>query len=347
MAETDGTLPVLRFDSAGLAAEEAFWRWRSEFAPFFDLSLADAAAVHAFRGTMDTYHMGSVLVGSCSSVTQTFRRSPYAIARSGVDHYLVQLVQRGHFGGTMAGRPVTARAGDVCIIDMAQPTETTDVDFTHCTLCFSRDLLAPMLSAPDALHGLVLRGDSAVGALLGSHVRTLHEAARHLSARDALALGRGSAAFVAGCLKPTLDALDLVVPEMRAARFRAAKRYIETNLADPELGAAAVAAAVGVSRPTLYRMFEPLGGVSAYIVERRLARSMADLIAADRRPRIADVAYAWGFGSEASFSRAFRSTFGMTPRDARATSAGVFAHAAAMSSVAAELGRWVDGLAAL
>jgi len=33
--------------------------------------------------------------------------------------------------------------------------------------------------------------------------------------------------------------------------------------------------------------------------------------------KIFEIAYEWGFGSEAHFSRAFRKTFGMTPRETR------------------------------
>ncbi|WP_431858156.1 helix-turn-helix domain-containing protein [Azospirillum sp.] len=341
---TDGALPVHRFDSGAMAPEEAFWIWRDQMSPAFDVSVSDGAAVRTFRGSLEAYHLGSVLLTHCASVTQTFSRTPHVIARSGIDHYMVQLMLEGEFAGTMGQREVTVHRGDVCVIDLAQPLATVDRTFANLTLCIPREMLAPLLPAPDALHGLVIPGHSAVGALLGGHIRSLHAAAEGLSARDALAVARGSAGFVAGCLGPKLDALDLVRPEMHAARLNAIKRCIEDNLADPEFGAADICRTFGMSRPTLYRLFEPMGGVSAYILQRRLARSMAELVSAGQRQRIADIAYKWGFGSETSFSRAFRTAFGLSPRDARQ---GRPAYAAGMSQLPATVGSWLRTLAVL
>jgi AraC-like DNA-binding protein len=62
-----------------------------------------------------------------------------------------------------------------------------------------------------------------------------------------------------------------------------------------------------------------LGGVSNYVQEQRLGRAYAELSnpARDHR-RIYEVAFDVGFSSEAHFSRAFRSMFGLSPSDVRA-----------------------------
>ncbi|MFL7905405.1 hypothetical protein ACJ41P_30060, partial [Azospirillum argentinense] len=58
--------------------------------PVFDISLPKEE-VGAFRGTLQTYHLGGVLLGRCASVTQTFHRTTQVITRSGIDHYLIQV----------------------------------------------------------------------------------------------------------------------------------------------------------------------------------------------------------------------------------------------------------------
>nr|WP_247886431.1 helix-turn-helix domain-containing protein [Azospirillum brasilense] len=242
---------------------------------------------------------------------------PQVITRSGIDHYLIQVQRRGGSCGTMGRRDVQVGPGDVCVLDLAQTVHTVDTNMDTLTLCLPREMLAPLVSAPDELHGMVLHGDTPLGALLSGHIQSLYRAADALSAREALILTKGSAAFVAGCLGPTFDALDLVRPQMQASRMAAIKRHIDAHLGDPDFGAAQVAEAFGLSRPTLYRLFEPLGGVSAYILRRRLDRCLGELTAAHGGLRIAEIAHRWGFRSEAAFSRAFRSAFGMTPRDVR------------------------------
>lgn len=89
-------------------------------------------------------------------------------------------------------------------------------------------------------------------------------------------------------------------------------RCIEAHLDDPALGCELLQKTFFVSRPTLYRMFQPLGGVSRYIRERRL-------MAARRRLRdepqhsITWLLYDLGFESERQFQRAFNARFGMSP----------------------------------
>ena len=74
---------------------------------------------------------------------------------------------------------------------------------------------------------------------------------------------------------------------------------------------------MGLSRSALFRAFEPLGGVSAYLWSRRLsAVRLALRDATDARP-IAELGYAHGFTSSAHLSRAFRREFGQSPREWR------------------------------
>lgn len=338
-----GASSVIRFDSTQMPPEEGFWLWREQFSPIFEVTVPEAAAVGRFQGTLETYHMGSVLLGRCTTVTQTFERSPQIVARSGIDHYLVQLQIRGDSRGRMGVREVEVGTGDVCVLDLAQTVHTVDRDADCLTLCLPREMLAPLVTEPDGLHGVVLSGRGGVGAVLGSHIRSLYRVAGSLSGREALTVAHGTAAFVAGCLGPTVDALDLVRPEMQASRMSAIKRHIDANLADPQFGAADIVQAFGVSRPTLYRMFEPMGGVAAYILQRRLARSLADLMAS-RQQRVADIAHRWGFSSETAFSRAFRAAFGMAPRDARASAQRPNAPAADITET---FKRWFHELAVL
>ena len=71
-----------------------------------------------------------------------------------------------------------------------------------------------------------------------------------------------------------------------------------------------------VSRSRVYRLFEPHGGVHAYVKRQRLERCYADLLGADlEHTRIGDVAYSWGFNDKSLFSRQFRAQFGQSPSE--------------------------------
>src|SRR5690606_8691975 len=80
----------------------------------------------------------------------------------------------------------------------------------------------------------------------------------------------------------------------------------------PALGTDTLVRRFFVSRPTLYRMFRPLGGVARYIRERRLLRAHARL-REDPDCTITFLLYDLGFDSERQFQRAFQARFGMSP----------------------------------
>ena len=97
-----------------------------------------------------------------------------------------------------------------------------------------------------------------------------------------------------------------------------AQAFIDDNLGDPGLSAAAVAAATGVSERQLSRLFADEGTtVPRHILGRRLDRAHAMLTASDATVTAAGVAACCGFSSIPWFSTSFRRRFGVTATAAR------------------------------
>ncbi|WP_242681713.1 helix-turn-helix transcriptional regulator [Paraburkholderia hospita] len=99
--------------------------------------------------------------------------------------------------------------------------------------------------------------------------------------------------------------------------FDNVRRYVQANLQNSDLSAESVLDALGLLRPTLYRLFQHEGGIGAYIRHLRLRQAADDLV---RHPSLAvkDIAYAHGFKSASDFTRAFRRAYDMVPQDIRA-----------------------------
>ena len=91
------------------------------------------------------------------------------------------------------------------------------------------------------------------------------------------------------------------------------------SLDDPDLVPARVAQAEGISERYLQKLFETVGdNFTHYVRERRLQRAWADLSnPVEAHRSISEIAYAYGFGDSAHFSRAFRHRFGLPPREFR------------------------------
>jgi AraC-like DNA-binding protein len=95
-----------------------------------------------------------------------------------------------------------------------------------------------------------------------------------------------------------------------------AKAFIDTHLDDPGLSPAAVAAALHVSRRTLYRSFAlESETVASYIRTARLRRVKTELEAARGAVSIGDVAGRWGFTNRGQFAKLFQSQFGSMPSE--------------------------------
>lgn len=311
-------LQRIEFRTDDFAARDRFDAWRSNVADLFDVVPAHDGASAPFAGRFCSHQADGLLLISAAFDGQRFRRDPATIARSGLDHYFIQLYRRGGYRGTVGKRDVIMRAGDIEILDLSQPLQTEARAATTVAVVVPRPLLDGRLHGCADLHGLVLRGgQSGLSGLLADHLCALARLADRTQVDEAPDLARATLDMIAACLRPSANTLEQAGPQIAAAQLRAIKRHIDENLGG-DLSAGALCARFHVSRSSLYRLFEPLGGVAHYVQDRRLSHAFVALgDVANAHRRIADITFDCGFASEAHFSRAFRRTFGVSPRDVR------------------------------
>lgn len=93
-----------------------------------------------------------------------------------------------------------------------------------------------------------------------------------------------------------------------------AMEYIRDNLGRADLSVAEVTNYVHVSRATLYRSFEMLGGLKEFVTSERIAAAKVMLRSGRTdRGHIATVAYSTGFSTPEHFSKVFKARTGMSP----------------------------------
>jgi AraC family transcriptional activator of tynA and feaB len=99
-----------------------------------------------------------------------------------------------------------------------------------------------------------------------------------------------------------------------------AQMYLQTHFRRHDLSVDEVAAAVGCSRTSLYRLFCAQSlTVLGYLRETRLQRCRTALAAAPPQANIGQIAFHHGFVDLHAFTRLFKRRFGMTPGQARAS----------------------------
>ena len=291
-----------------------------------------------FTGKMSGTHLGDSLIShSTCSATMRHRRTALDVRRSQVDHLLIQLFVDGGTQGDYGKRQVNVRAGAIGLLDLGQTMDSRTTSFSTITLTVPRDRL-PTALRDRKLHGALL--DPAQGAtrLLASHLSQLMQHASTLTREEMSASVNAGLILLSGSLSTLRDgendgeARQVVSDGM----LRLVRRHIERHLDSDQLSPEAIAAAMGVSRSGLYRLFLREGGVNAYVQGRRLDKCFDELLlASGSRIGIAELAYRYGFSSESAFSRAFRLRFGASPSEVRANArrtwddelAGVRSHA--------------------
>ncbi len=300
---------------AGSAEKTPFPAWRRYLAGVFDLGPdgGDRAVEFASRAATRCF------LAATSAPAHRLTRSSETIASGHADGFAIRLQLAGDMSGRMGDREVEIRAGDLVFIDLLQTLdlETKALAARDICLWVARPQILAAFGRDDVLHGLVVSGASAAGATIAAGLRVLAERARDLPAQDMDALCDGLIAFAAKSLGPTLAAPRAAVISPAAA-FVTIRRYIDRNLRSAALDPEKLAETFGVSRASLYRLFEPVGGVASYIRRARLNRAYQEIVAGDRSSRrIGAVAFSLGFKNVSAFNRAFRDFYGVSPREAR------------------------------
>ena len=339
-------IPQFQVCSREIGADAAFEAFRHSVQDVFALTRLGPAARH--HTDLTAWHLGTMMLGQFRSSALRFDRPGELIASGGLNHLLVQLYLEGSFTGDADGVPVSVNQGDIVVFDLARGLTTTSTDFVNFTLLIPRPLFEAAVDDVGSLHGAVLPRDAQMAGVLASYMIALCERMPALPLREADAAAAATAALtttvLAHCVRPTSPAVETVL-----SPFRAAAVHVDDRLRDPTLDAASIAIGLGMSRATLYRVFKPVGGVADYVRRRRLIAAAVDLSAPENRRRtIGEIGYSWGFASEATFNRAFKAAFGLTPRAARERGATIWAVADAQGGLPdeEEFVRWMRTLRA-
>jgi AraC-like DNA-binding protein len=338
-ARDDARLPHQVVDyGRGPAALRAM---REGIAATSELSYDGAA--DRFTSRISTFHLSSALLLRACVPQVRYDRSPLLVARSGFDHYLVVVYLRGRCRQWIGSREIEIAPGDVGVIDLTYPARTLVEPARgahlaeHITMILPRARLAPLLPGSDALGQQLIRGDRPYGRILRGLLVDLWRHAGELSLAEAEPAIQAAAMLVAGGVRPVRGRGADLAPIAHAAARAEIQHFLDRQDTTPDqLGVAALCRRFRVSRATLYRMFEPDGGLMHHVRERQLRRALGAVASpAHRHLRIIDIALQYGFATESGFIRAFRRQFGITPGEARAeplpAHAGAAAGARAMS----------------
>jgi len=192
-------------------------------------------------------------------------------------------------------------------------------------MCLPTSLLGQRLKTPLPDNLRRIGAESGVARVFGGMLRSLADTIVEITEDQARPIELALPEFLLASL------LDNAPPKamggaagLRAALLERIFQTIEMRLADPNLNYQQVASEHGISPRYLQKLFESINdSFGHYVKVRRLERCRLDM----RSPlhvqkSISDILFQWGFNDSASFSRAFREQYGISPREYRKAPAG-------------------------
>jgi AraC-like DNA-binding protein len=306
-------------DTRGVDPTDRLEYWAAGIAEhFFPVGL-DPNGPLAFDAQLTGGRVGAVAVCSITGASHTVRRTARMVARGDPDSILVYLLRNGSCRIEQDDRSCVLGPGDLAMHDTSRPSTFEAYDGLDLAIfSFPKWLLGAQ--GNDIIRHTATRVGHSTGCVARLGAPFLAEVACTV---EHSAITGQEAEGLCEMLVATLRALHGgsergPTPTMRGdALLAQMRRYALDHLHDPGLGPEQIARAHFYSARYVHKLFAEDGsGVSAWIRKQRMERALADL----RRPSddtVAAIALRWGYRDAASFSRAFRQTYGCSPSDLR------------------------------
>ncbi len=305
--------------------EHGFEAWADQIChTFVPLRARCADDVTGFSGEVDSAMLGSVMLADVSASHAAVERTPRLIRSDDPELYKFGLQVSGTSLIEQDDRQASLRPGDLAIYDTSRPYRITfSDDFRMTVAMFPRALVRLPAQQMAAMTAVRLAGDNGLGALIAPLMKGI--GAELNASRPVIATHLGDAVvdLVTAAFAQQLDRpLEPDSPASYRTLVTKVRTFVDERLPDPALTSKAVADAHFVSVRYLQKVFATEGmSVSTLIRTRRLERCRRDLV--DRTCEhlsIAQIGCRWGFPDAAHFSRLFRATYGLSPREFRKAS---------------------------
>ncbi|MCS0603412.1 AraC family transcriptional regulator [Streptomyces sp. LP11] len=315
-------LPESTFCTEDLPASDRFEAWTQRLGNTHAPMHLSSERTADYRGHQRVLALGDVTVWPATFDHLVFHRTPRLVRQSDPEVLHLSLLRRGAGAASWGRQQVGYRIDDFHVNSSSLPYEisTGHDPVSIIGVEIPRTALGLRAGQAEQVVGRRVSGREGMGALLAGLLVQLTSDTSSYRTADAARLATVVTDLVTAVFAHALDAEEFLAPEThtRTLTLRI-KSFVRQHLGDPDLTPASIAAAHHISRSYLYRLFQAEGQtVAAYIRDQRLAGAHAELT----DPRLHTlpvhaIAARWGYTRPGDFTRAFRTAYGITPRESR------------------------------
>ena len=303
-----------------VAVKERFDFWHEVICnAFVRLEAETLPSEQPFRAEIARSDLGPLTLSRVRAQPHAVQRSTQLISAEPRDEVLVSVQLCGNAVIQQDDRQAVLDPGDFAMYDATRPYDLIMREqFEMLVFQFDRQFLMERCPSPERLTAVRMSNDTTVTAPVSAFLRSL----------EPLALGDDNAVS-RQLATSALDLLGVALADRfgtdgspnagRTKHFLRACTYMNAYASDPDLTPARIASSIGVSLRYLHAIFKENGmTVNEYLIKRRLARCMDDLLGPMGAKRtITEIAHSNGFKTSAHFSRRFTEAYGRSPREVK------------------------------
>jgi AraC-like DNA-binding protein len=310
---------MTRFSVAAVAPEERSQHWSNFVSGIFFPMSASFAAPDRFHGTIENWDLGRVSLSRFCSGPVCYDRAKSHLRGRADDDLLITFATRADARFIQGDYNLHCRRNGFFFERGDLPYQFSHADDNELwVLKMPSRMLKGRIRVIDRYLGYVHDASRGLGALFLDTARGIPPRVTQLNAEAKDGLGRCLLDLLCLAIEEDPRAIGSQMSSVRLAHLARIEHYVRRNLAKHAMTIEEIACANGVSVRYLHDLFKESGTpVGQWIRTLRLEAACNDLQSPRHRETIAEIAYRWGFGGQAQFSRQFKAHFGRTPRELR------------------------------
>jgi AraC family transcriptional activator of tynA and feaB len=312
----DATVRIETFSTDGVPPQARPRVWRQAMGRLAGVDFGfEPIGAKPFRAKVTAYLGRRLKFSAYDFSPHVTTCSPQAGAKG---HFILAYLKEGSAVFAQDGREASVEAGGIVLFDPRRPLCIQATMRVH-SLDVSSEQMKAVLPQVDGLTSIALKNEPGSGSLLRSMLDELFQSGANLNDAVSDRVADAIPHIIAAALESLPETAQAIPTRLEAYHRERIREFVRRNLRNPDLNPEMVARAVGLS----LRHVHELAGkgpttLMRWIWSERLLRCRDELALPSLRHRsIGEIAYSWGFCSQAHFSRVFRACLGQSPRSFR------------------------------
>lgn len=273
----------------------------------------------SFSGDLTSWTLGDVSLSRLTSDALQYRRLPHHFKAERDEHFLVTVPARSEVFFSQCGKDVRCQPGGFILERSHEPYEFSHAEAADLwVLKVESKALGGRIRQPDRFCSLQFNAAEGAGGLFADMLHLIPNRFEAMTAEVRSTVGQQLIDLLVLALKADERTLTTGNSTVREAHLTRIEAFIRRNLSDCELDPEAIARGCGISTRYLHELFRDTNQtVGSWIRDQRLEACRESLRDPMNRQTVAEIAYRFGFGDQAQFSRAFKASFGLPPKEYR------------------------------